>query len=235
MTAATTALDERRILDAAGHGYPGKLIVVEGGDRSGRSTQVELLVQWLEKNGQAVVRTDWSTSPHISKAIHKAKAERALKTVTFSLFYLADFADRVANVVVPALERGEVVVADRYVYTAFARDAARGADHAWLRRLYNFAPQPDVVLYLAVTPSVRLQREPSAAVKSRDIYEFGLDLGLSADPQQSFEMYQQRVFDEFGRMTDEFGLTTIDGERDVKSIQREMREVVSAMLSERTT
>ena len=234
MIAATTARDERRTR-GVGHGYPGKLIVVEGGDRSGRSTQVELLVQWLEKNGQPVVRTDWSTSPHISKAIHKAKAERALKTVTFSLFYLADFADRVANVVIPALERGEMVVADRYVYTAFVRDAARGADQAWLRTLYNFAPQPDVVLYLAVTPSVRLQREPSAAVKSRDIYEFGLDLGLSADPQQSFELYQQRVFDEFGRMTDEFGLTTIDGEQDVKSIQREMRDVVSAMLSARTT
>lgn len=235
MTAATTLQDELRVLDAAGHGYPGKLIVVEGGDRSGRSTQVDLLVQWLEKNGQPVVRTDWSTSPHISKAIHKAKAERALKTVTFSLFYLADFADRVANVVIPALERGEVVVADRYVYTAFARDAARGADHSWLRRLYSFAPQPDIVLYLAVTPAVRLQREPSAAVKSRDIYEFGLDLGLSADPQQSFEIYQQRVFDEFGRMTDEFGLTAIDGEQDVKPIQREMRDVVSTMLPKRKT
>ncbi|CAN5698256.1 dTMP kinase [soil metagenome] len=234
MREAAMSVDERLVPAVGGHGYPGKLIVVEGGDRSGRSTQVELLVQWLEKHGQPVVRTDWSTSPHISKAIHKAKAERALKTVTFSLFYAADFADRVANVVIPALERAEVVVADRYVYTAFARDAARGADQDWLRTLYNFAPQPDVVLYLAVTPAVRLQREPSAAIKSRDIYEFGLDLGLSADPQQSFELYQQRVFDEFDRMTGEFGLTTIDGEQDVKSIQREMRDVVSAMLSART-
>lgn len=213
-----------------GHGYPGNLVVIEGGDRSGRSTQVDLLVQWLEKKGQPVVRTDWSTSPHISKAIHKAKVEGALRTVTFSLFYAADFADRVANVVLPALERGETVVADRYVYTAFARDAARGADRTWLRTLYNFAPQPDVVLYLAVTPAVRLQREPSAAVKSRDIYEFGLDLGLSVDPEQSFAIYQQRMFDEFSRMADEFGLTTVDGEQDVKSIQRLMRDELSAML-----
>ena len=225
-----TVTDNRLSPLVGGHGYPGNLVVVEGGDRSGRSTQVDLLVQWLEKKGQPVVRTDWSTSPHISKAIHKAKVEGALRTVTFSLFYAADFADRVANVVVPALERGETVVADRYVYTAFARDAARGADRIWLRSLYNFAPQPDVVLYLAVTPAVRLQREPSAAVKSRDIYEFGLDLGLSVDPEQSFAIYQQRVFDEFSRMADELGLTTVDGDQDVKSIQRLMRDEVSAML-----
>lgn len=227
------AVDDRLTPRAGGHGYSGALVVVEGGDRSGRSTQVDLLDQWLEKKGQAVVRTDWSTSPHISKAIHKAKVERALRTVTFSLFYAADFADRIANVVIPALERGELVLADRYVYTAFARDAARGADQTWLRTLYNFAPQPDIVLYLAVAPSVRLQREPSAAVKTRDIYEFGLDLGLSADPEQSFEMYQQRVYDEFGRMAEEFGLTTVDGEQDVKSIQRVMRDEVSAMLAQR--
>lgn len=228
-----TVADQRLTPLAGGHGYPGTLVVVEGGDRSGRSTQVDLLDQWLEKKGQPVVRTDWSTSPHISKAIHKAKVERSLRTVTFSLLYAADFADRVANVVIPALERGELVLADRYVYTAFARDAARGADHAWLRTLYNFAPRPDIVLYLAVTPSVRLQREPSAAIKSRDIYEFGLDLGLSSDPERSFEIYQQQVYDEFGRLADEFGLTTVDGEQDVKSIQRFMRDEVSAMLAER--
>ena len=109
------------------HGLPGALLVVEGGDRSGRSTQVRLLLEWLEKRGQAVAQTDWSTSPHISKAIHKAKADGALRPITYSLFYAADFADRVANVILPALQRGEVVIADRYVYTAFARDTARGA------------------------------------------------------------------------------------------------------------
>jgi dTMP kinase len=214
-----------------GHGYPGHLIVIEGGDRSGRSTQVDLLVEWLGSLDTPVVKTDWSTSPHISKAIHKAKGESALRTVTFSLFYAADFADRVANVIVPALERGEVVIADRYVYTAFARDSARGADQQWLRKLYEFAPRPDAVFYLAVPPAVRLQREPSAAVKSRDIYEFGLDLGLTSDPQRSFEMYQQRVYDEFSHLVEEFGLTVIDGEQDIAAVHRVMRDNLSAMLT----
>ena len=231
MTAsAPTSTHPQFVPEPGGHGYPGRLIVVEGGDRSGRSTQVDLLIEWLEKRKHPVVRTDWSTSPHISKAIHKAKVDKALRTVTFSLFYAADFADRVANFIVPALTRGEIVVADRYVYTAFARDAARGADHAWLRKLYEFAPGPDAVFYLSVPPAVRMQREPSAAVKTRDIYEFGLDLGLSSDPQQSLELYQQRVYDEFTVMADEFKLATIDGEQDVKTIQGLMRDAVSAML-----
>lgn len=223
--------DEQLAPLPGGHGYPGQLIVIEGADRSGRSTQVDLLVEWLEKRKVAVVRTDWSTSPHISKAIHKAKAENALRTVTFSLFYAADFADRVANIIIPALGRGEIVVADRYVYTAFARDGARGADQRWLRQLYSFAPRPDIVFYLAVPPAVRRKREPSAVVKTRDTYEFGLDLGLTADPEQSFEMYQQRVYDEFGRMVDEFGLQTIDGDQDVKTIHRTIRQAVSAILT----
>lgn len=213
-----------------GHGFPGRLIVMEGGDRSGRSTQVELLTSWLERRKHPVVLTDWSTSPHISKAIHKAKVDRALRTVTFSLFYAADFADRVANVVVPALERGEVVVADRYVYTAFARDVARGADIGWLRKLYDFAPVPDAVFYLAVAPEVRRQWEPSAAVKTRDIYEFGLDLGLTNDPERSYELYQQRVYDEFERMVAEFALTRIDGAMSVDEVHLVLRNDLSSIL-----
>jgi dTMP kinase len=231
MATAFSVINDRQFYPKPGtHRYPGRLIVIEGGDRSGRSTQVELLQDWLEKRGVPVVRTDWSTSPHISKAIHKAKVDKELRTVTFSLFYAADFADRIANVIEPALERGEVVVADRYVYTAFARDAARGADQQWLRKLYEFAPAPDIVFYLSVPPAVRLKREPSAAVKTRDIYEFGLDLGLTADPNRSFEMYQQRVYDEFESLADEFGLVTIDGEQDVDTIQNQMRAAISEFL-----
>jgi dTMP kinase len=142
MDTATVNVTPRTTTRRGGHphGYAGTLIVIEGGDRSGRSTQVDLLVRWLEGRGAPVVKTDWSTSPHISKAIHKAKAENALRPITYSLFYAADFADRVANVIIPALDRGEVVVADRYVYTAFARDAARGANREWLETLYRFLP-----------------------------------------------------------------------------------------------
>ena len=208
------------------HGYPGTLIVIEGGDRSGRSTQVELLVQWLQRRGSDVVKTDWNTSPHISKAIHKAKVEGSLRPITFSLFYAADFADRVANVIVPALRRGEVVVADRYVYTAFARDVARGANRDWLRTLYRFAPAPDVVFYLRVPPEVTAGRAPSVPAKALDKYELGIDLGLSADPTSSFQLYQQRVFDELERLAAEFGMVVIDGERKVEAIQRIIRDMV---------
>lgn len=212
------------------HGYPGTLVVIEGGDRSGRSTQVELLVSWLEQRGQPVVRTDWSASPHISKAIHKAKAEGALRPITFSLFYAADFADRVANVIVPALERGDVVVADRYVYTAFARDAARGANREWVETLYRFAPKPDVVFYLRVAPDITAERIPSIPVKALDQYEFGLDLGLSADPAQSFRLYQQRVFDQFEDICTEHDLIVLDGERKVDALHRTIRDVVDGLV-----
>lgn len=214
------------------HGYPGKLIVVEGGDRSGRSTQIALLIDWMTNRGLDVVRTDWSTSPHISKAIHKAKAEGTLRPITFSLFYAADFADRVANVIIPALERGEVVVADRYIYTAFARDGARGANWDWLSTLYGFAPQPDVVFYLRVPPDVTLAREPSVPIKALDTYEFGLDLGLSSDPEHSFRLYQQRVFDEFERLSQQFGFIPLDGEREIAAIQRSIRDIVSELVRE---
>lgn len=217
----------------AGSNAPGKLLVVEGIDRSGRSTQVQLIVGWLRRHGIEPVRTDWSTSPHISKAIHKAKAAGELRPITFSLFYAADFTDRIANVVVPALERGEVVVADRYVYTAFARDIARGADPGWLETLYGFAPVPDAVFYLRVPPSVTQRRTPSTPVKAIDRYEAGLDLGLSADPIESFQLYQQRVFDEFERLSRDHQFTVIDGEKDVEAIARLIRARTREILGQR--
>jgi dTMP kinase len=204
----------------------GRLIVIEGIDRSGRSTQVHRLSKWLNDKGIPAVSTDWSTSPHISKAIHRAKAEGALRPITFSLFYAADFADRVANVIEPALARGEVVIADRYVYTAFARDVARGADRRWLTTLYRFAPEPDVVFYLRVRPQVTEQRIPSVPVKALDRYEAGLDLGLSIDPSQSFQLYQQRVFDAFDQMSAEYAFVVLDGEQSVSEIDKSIRNVV---------
>ncbi|MEX1159063.1 MAG: dTMP kinase [Thermomicrobiales bacterium] len=230
MTKATAAT--RRQVEPLHGERPGTLIVVEGVDRSGRSTQIQRLVEWLEGRGIEPVRTDWSTSPHISKAIHKAKAEGALRPITFSLFYAADFADRVANVIVPALEQGEVVVADRYIYTAFARDVARGADRNWLATLYRFAPRPDVVFYLRVPPDVTQQRVPSVPVKALDRYEAGLDLGLSADPTLSFKLYQQRVFDEFERLARDHLFVVLDGERKVDAISRSIRDIVRELVRE---
>lgn len=207
---------------------PGTLIVIEGGDRSGRSTQIDLLTRWLDQRDVSYIVTDWSTSPHISKAIHKAKADGALRPITYSLFYAADFADRVANVIVPALERGDMVIADRYVYTAFARDVARGANRRWLTALYSFAPEPDVVFYLRVPPGITVDREPSRPVKALDQYEFGLDLGLSDNASESFHLYQQRVFDEFERLTSEHQFIVVDGDRKVDAIHRTLRDIVKS-------
>jgi dTMP kinase len=215
------------------HGYAGTLIVVEGGDRSGRSTQVDLLTRWLEDRA-TVVRTDWNTSPHISRAIHRAKADGTLRPITFSLFYAADFADRVANVIAPALEQGQTVVADRYVYTAFARDVARGARREWLRTLYRFAPPPDMVFYLRVPPDITAKRIPSVPAKALDRYELGIDLGLSTDPEQSFQLYQQRVFDELEQLASEFEMLVLDGERKVDAIQRSIRDIVKEFVRRRS-
>lgn len=231
MSTASTALPTAS--DDAHAERAGSLIVVEGGDRSGRSTQVELLVRWLEQRGAPVVRTDWSTSPHISKAIHKAKAEGALRPITYSLFYAADFADRVANTIEPALVRGDIVVADRYVYTAFARDVARGAHRGWLRTLYRFAPEPDAVFYLRVPPEVTAARAPSSPVKALDSYEFGLDLGLASDPEESFQLYQQRVFAEFERLASEYSFVVLDGDRKVDAIHRTIRDIVREIMRHR--
>jgi dTMP kinase len=151
-----------------------------------------------------------------------------LRPITYSLFYAADFADRVANVILPALQRGEVVIADRYAYTAFARDAARGADRQWLRVLYGFAPRPDIVFYLRTPPDVTAQRAPSAAIKARDAYELGLDLGLSSDPEQSFQLYQQRVFDELEELQARERFVVLDGELPVDAIQRALRDTLRA-------
>lgn len=210
----------------------GTLIVVEGADRSGRSTQIELLRRWLVGCGKTVVVTDWSTSPHISRAIHKAKADSALRPITYSLFYAADFADRVANVIVPALQRGDTVVADRYIYTAFARDGARGVSDDWLRRLYTFAPEPDIVFYLRVAPEVTGKRVPSSETKANDLYEFGLDLGLSTDPRESFLLYQQRVFAHFEQLAHEFNMAVIDGSHDVDVIQSGIRDRIVTLVSQ---
>ncbi|MCO5175693.1 MAG: hypothetical protein M9890_01820 [Thermomicrobiales bacterium] len=217
-------------MSAAAPALPGRLFVIEGIDRSGRSTQVRLLLDWLRRREIEPIRTDWSTSPHISKAIHKAKAAGELRPITFSLFYAADFTDRVANVIRPALERGEIVVADRYIYTAFARDVARGANHAWLETLYGFAPEPDAVFYLRVPPEVTKDRVPSTPVKAIDRYEVGMDLGLSSDPAESFQIYQQRVFDEFERLSQSYAFTVIDGNEDVDDIARTIRTKVKEIL-----
>src|SRR5437879_4775687 len=195
-----------------GHGIPGvdlaqlagKLIVVEGADGSGRSTQIAKLVEWLEGGGHATVQVGLKRSTLVSEELEKAKQGNILSRTTFSLFYATDFADQLENTIVPALKAGFVVLSDRYIYTLMARDMLRGMDATWLKNLYGIALVPDAVFYLNVSPEELVQRNfaKSAAL---DYWESGMDLGLSRDMFDSFVQYQTamgKIFKQLQRVYD---------------------------------
>ncbi len=213
------------------HAYPGKLIVLEGTDGVGRSTQAELLQNWLAVEGFGVIVTEWKSSLLISAAIDKAKSKNALNTITFSLLYATDLADRLHNVVLPALRAGLIVIADRYYYTAFARDVVRGADPTWVRKLYGFAVEPDVVFYLKM-PVEPLLRRIITTRGGLDFYESGRDIGMSTDLYQSFKLYQSKILKEYERMVDEYGFKVIAGDESIDVVQKQLRGHITQILSE---
>lgn len=208
-----------------GHGLPGKLIAVEGIDGSGKSTQAQLLRQWLEAHDIPVFFTEWNSSLLVKQATKQGKKKNLLTPTTFSLLHATDFADRLSYQVIPPLKAGMVVIADRYAYTAFSRDRARGVDPQWVRDVYRFALRPDVAFYFSVPIRVSLQRLLGARAKIK-YYEAGMDTGLSGDPIRSFELFQQKVLDEYDRMVEEFGLTVIDATSPITAQQKIVREVV---------
>lgn len=209
--------------------YPGKLVVIEGTDGVGRSTHAELLRHWLEVEGYGVAVSEWKSSALISTAIDKAKSKNALNTITFSLLYATDLADRLNRVIVPALKAGFVVIADRYYYTAFARDVVRGADAPWVRELYGFAPAPDLVFYLQM-PLDDLLRRIVTLRGGLDFYESGRDIGMSTDLYQSFKLYQSKILHEYERMTEEFKFKVIDSLQPIESVQKSLRTSVRELL-----
>src|ERR1041385_5694804 len=174
------------------HSYPGKLIVVEGIDGSGKSTQISLVQRWLESEGYRVFFTEWNSSRLVRRAMRRGKKKDLLTPTTFSLLHAVDFADRLTYQIVPPLKAGMIVLCDRYVYTAFGRDVARGVHPAWVRALYSFAPRPDLALYFRVPIEVSLERLLSGRAKLK-YHEAGMDVGLSPDPVDSFRMFQSRV------------------------------------------
>jgi len=145
-----------------------RLIVLEGIDLSGRTTQVQLLRDWLEAQGYHITTTAWRTSPLISDVLARARTGTPLQPLAYSLLYCADHIDRTQQVIQPALERGEIVIADRYIYTALARDAARGLDATWVRNLYRFAVQPAIVFYLHISPTEAVKRRKSLQQKQQE-------------------------------------------------------------------
>ena len=211
------------------HDYPGKLFVVEGIDGSGKTTQLGLLAKWLRSAGHPVFMTEWNSSALVKAATKTGKKKNALTPMTFSLLHATDFADRLLYHIVPPLKAGMIVLADRYTYTAFARDAARGVDRRWVRELYSFAVKPDLAVYFRVPIDVSVERLLARRVKLK-FYEAGMDLALSSQPVDSFRIFQGRVLDEYDRLVEEFGLSVVNAVGSITDQQRVFRRLVSQHL-----
>jgi dTMP kinase len=208
-----------------GREFPGRLIIVEGIDGSGKSTQLDLLRKWLINQGYLVIFSEWNSSPIVKGTTRRGKRLELLSPMSFSLIHAADFASRIYSQIVPALQAGAIVLADRYVYTAYARDAVRGVNRAWLRRLYSFAVTPTLAFYFDVSLEEAMRR---IAVGRPELkyYEAGMDLGLSPDPYESFRLFQGLIRGEYERLVSEFGLVRMDAIESLVRQQQRMREVV---------
>jgi dTMP kinase len=207
----------------------GFLIVLEGADGSGRSTQIRLLRDWLEGQGHSVAEVGLRRSTLVAKELSAAKEGHTLGRMTMSLFYATDFADQLEHVIVPALRAGTIVLADRYIYTPMARDVVRGADPGWVERLYGIALVPDAVYYLRVSPRILVDRnlEKNGTL---DYWESGLDVGLARDMFDSFLKYQGLMQQEFRRLQERHGFEVINGNRSVRAVHGDLRSRIERTL-----
>ena len=213
------------------HQLPGHLFIVEGTDGSGKSTQLALLYQWLKAEGYSVFFSEWNSSPLVKDTTRRAKKRRLFTPATFSLLHATDFADRTERDIIPPLKAGAIVLADRYIYTAFARDVARGCDRAWVRETYRFAVKPTVAFFFRAPLDVAVDRILTGRPELK-FYEAGMDMNWADDPEESFRIFQGKILDEYDRMVDEYGLTVIDATRSIEKQQREMRHIVNQHLEE---
>lgn len=203
--------------------HKGKLIVIEGPDSSGRSSQISLLTTKLEADGHAVLNTGLKRSELIGDGILEAKRNVSLGKKTMALFYAADFADQLEQKIIPALEAGYIVIADRYIFTLMARNTVRGIPRKWSHDLYGFALVPDLIYYLKVDPYTLVHRvfEKNSSL---DYYESGADMGLSDDMFESFILYQQKIAKEFQTMQKTYGLVAIDGDKSVDDVNIDLKK-----------
>jgi dTMP kinase len=210
-------------------GFAGRLIIVEGIDGSGKSTQLDLLRKWLVNQGYLVIFSEWNSSPIVKATTRRGKRQRLLSPMSFSLIHAADFASRTHSTILPALQAGAIVLADRYVYTAFARDAVRGVNRAWLRKLYSFAVRPTLAFYFDVPLAEAMKR---IVVGRPDLkyYEAGMDLALSNDAYESFRIFQGLIRAEYESLVDEFNLVRMDATESLVQQQQRMREMVRPYL-----
>ena len=207
----------------------GKLIVVEGIDGSGKSTQVHLLEKWLAYKGISVFKTEWNSSEMVKEITSKGKKKGQLTPTTFSLLHATDFADRYERNIFPLLRAGYFVLADRYIYTAFVRDVVRGCNPKWVRNVYDFAIKPHITFYFRVPVDIAVDRILVGRPKLK-YYEAGMDLDLSNDPYESYRIFQGRIIEQYDSMADSEGFTVIDGTLNIEEQQKLVREKISAIL-----
>ncbi len=212
------------------HRFPGRLFIVEGIDGSGKSTQLSLLQKWLESEGYVTFFSEWNSSTLVQDVTRRGKKKKMLTPMTFSLIHATDFADRTEHHIIPPLKAGAVVLADRYIYTAFARDVTRGVHPEWVRGLYGFSVKPTVGFYFRIPLDVAMKR----ILGGRDAikyYEAGMDLELSEDIEDSFRLFQSRIIEEYEKMVGEFGLVVIDATLSIEAQQAQMRQIVTEALT----
>lgn len=210
--------------------FPGRLIAVEGIDGSGKSTQVYLLKRWLELQGLKVYFSEWNSSELVKSATSKGKKMTLLTPTTFSLIHATDFADRYERQLVPLLRAGYIVLCDRYIFTAFARDTVRGCPAEWVRGLYNFAALPDLTFFFKASLEVSLQRILDHRPELK-YFEAGMDLGLSTDIEESFRIFQGRLLEQYLAMSTQFGFRMVDANQPIEAQQAIVRDIVGATLN----
>lgn len=213
------------------HQFPGKLIVVEGIDGSGKSTQLQLALRYLQAKGVRTFFTEWNSAELVKAVTKRGKKKMSLTPMTFSLLHATDFAHRLVHSILPPLKAGMVVLADRYAYTAFARDVVRGCDANWVRRVYQFAPRPDRAFYFHVPIDVSVARLLAGRAKLKE-YEAGMDLRLAPDPVTSFRIFQGRILDEYQNIAGEYGLTQVDATQSISEQQHLVRHLIDETLAD---
>jgi dTMP kinase len=210
-------------------GFPGRLIAVEGLDGSGKSTQVHLLKKWLERQGCKVFFSEWNSSALVKSATSRGKKENLLTPTTFSLIHATDFADRYERQLLPLLRAGYVVLCDRYIFTAFARDVVRGVPPDWVRGVYSYVAMPDLTFFFKARLEVSLTR----ILDNRPVLKFheaGMDLNLSNDPYESFRLFQGRIFEQYLAMSTEFQFVIIDANERIEVQQDVVRRLVASKI-----
>lgn len=218
------------ISSVAPHTYAGKLIAAEGLDGSGKSTQLQLLQFWLQAEGYEVVVTEWTPSKLIRRTLKTARKQGQVDPMLLSILYATGFAEIYERDIVPSLQRGAIVLVDRYIYTALARDLARGVERTWVEDIYHFAIRPDLAIYFQISADQSLERILSNHPRLK-YYQAGMDLGLSLDPMASFRAFQQRILQAYETMIDAYSLLRLDATLPIKQQQHLLRQAVEKIVS----